>query len=67
MMYQVIEYFEDLQDNRHAYHVGDMFPHDGRVVNENRIAELAGSKNRRGKPLIKKISTPRKKAAKKEE
>ena len=67
MMYQVIEYFEDLQDNRHAYHVGDKFPHDGREVSENRIAELAGSKNKRGKPLIKKVSTPRKKATKKEE
>ena len=67
MMYQVIEYFEDLQDNRHAYHAGDKFPHDGREISAERIAELAGSKNKRGKPLIKKASTPRKKTAKKEE
>ena len=65
-MYRVIKAFTDLQDNNHAYSVGDTFPHDGREISAERIAELAGSKNKRGKPLIKKVSTPRKKAAKKE-
>lgn len=70
-MYKVIEYFTDLQDNNFAYNTGDIFPREGLEVSEERIAELAGSKNKRHKPMIKAIpedtaeaapeETPRKK------
>ena len=52
-MYKVIEYFEDLQDKSRPYNAGDTFPRKGLKVSEERIAELAGDTNRRGKPLIK--------------
>lgn len=54
-MYKVIEYFTDLQDNGYAYNSGDTFPREGLEVSEERIAELAGSKNKRRKPLIEEI------------
>lgn len=55
-MYEVIRYFEDLQDNNHPYNVGDIFPHDGMMVKEERLRELSGSNNKQRKPLIQKIS-----------
>lgn len=54
-MYKVIHYFTDLQDNRHAYEVGDPFPRAGLEVTEDRLAELSGSNNNQGKPLIAKV------------
>ena len=57
-MYKVIKRFYDLQNN-HAYSVGDMFPHDGVVIDENRIVELESNNNRLGVPLIKKIAEKR--------
>ena len=54
-MYKVIKFFTDLQDNGHAYNVGDTFPRDGITVSEKRINELASTKNRQHKALIKKI------------
>ena len=54
-MYKVIKYFEDLQDNKHAYDVGDIYPRKGLSPTSNRIKELAGKKNRRGEPLIRKV------------
>lgn len=53
MMYRVIEGFTDLQDNNHAYSVGDIYPRTGAVASDERIAELSSTKNRRGKVLIK--------------
>lgn len=52
-MYEVINYFTDLQDFNHPYHVGDIFPRDGIKVTEERLKELSGKKNKRGLPLIK--------------
>lgn len=52
MMYKVIKFFTDLQDNDHAYSVGDTFPRQGVTASEERIAELAGSNNKQGQPLI---------------
>lgn len=52
-MYKVICYFTDLQDNKHPYNVGDIFPRDGLSVSEERIKELSENNNRRRKPLIK--------------
>lgn len=51
-MYKVIHYFIDLQDNNHAYNVGDEYPRKGAEVTNSRIAELAGSENKQRKPLI---------------
>ena len=51
-MYKVIKLFADLQDNNHVYKVGDEYPRKGLQVSEDRIAELAGSNNKQGTPLI---------------
>lgn len=52
MGYKVIHFFNDLQDFNHAYHAGDVYPRIGVRVSDARIAELASSKNKQGKPLI---------------
>lgn len=54
-MYKVIKYFTDLQDNNHAYNVGDEFPHKGMEVSEKRLLELSTDANRRRVPLIEKV------------
>lgn len=54
-MYRVIKYFRDLQDNNHAYHVGDTFPHGRMAVSEKRLMELSTNANRRHMPLIEKV------------
>lgn len=54
-MYEVIRDFTDLQDNEYPYSAGDLFPHDGLEVSEERIKELSSSKNLQKRPLIKKI------------
>lgn len=51
-MYRVIEFFTDLQDNNHAYGVGDEFPRTGAVASPERIKELSGVNNKRGRALI---------------
>lgn len=60
MGYKVIKFFHDLQDTVktkggevcHAYHVGDIYPREGYKPSAERIAELAGSDNKQGTPLI---------------
>lgn len=66
-MYKVTEYFMDLQDGNHEYNPGDTFPRKGLKVTEERLAELAGSNNKRGIPLIEKVEEekPAKKKAEK--
>ena len=59
-MYKVIKFFTDLQDNNHPYNAGDIFPRSGLEVSEERIAELAGSDNKQGVPLIRAEEKPRK-------
>lgn len=54
-MYKVICYFTDLQDFNHPYDEGDIFPRQGVKVSQERLNELASSKNKRGKPLIKLV------------
>lgn len=54
-MYKVIKYFTDLHDNDHPYEVGDIFPRYGVKVTAKRLAELAGSGNKQGVPLIKLV------------
>ena len=64
-MYRVIKAFTDLQDNNHAYSVGDTFPRNGVEVDAERIAELASDKNRRHIPLIEEIPEKPKRTRKK--
>jgi hypothetical protein len=52
--YQVIKDFADLEDNRYTYHVGDKYPHKGRVKKE-RIDELLGTENKLGLAVIKEL------------
>ena len=66
-MYKVIKSFTDLQDNNHAYSVGDTFPHNGVEVDAKRIAELASDKNRLGVPLIEEITEKPKRTRKKKD
>lgn len=54
-MYKAIERFTDMQDNNYAYNTGDTFPREGLEVSEERIAELSGSDNLRGRPVIEII------------
>lgn len=54
-MYRVIKEFADKQDNRYTYKTGDIFPREGVIVSEERLAELSSDANRRGEPLIQEI------------
>lgn len=53
--YEVIKYFVDLQDGDHEYNVGVKFPRGNKKATPERLAELSGSRNRQGKPLIEKV------------
>ena len=55
MGYKAKEHFIDLQDNNHSYNVGDIYPRSGYDVSKERIAELAGSDNLRGRAVIEII------------
>lgn len=64
-MYKVIKFFTDLQDGNYPYNVGDTFPRVGVEVTEGRLAELAGSDNLQGAPLIQLVEeAPKKTPAK---
>ena len=54
-MYKVIKFFVDLQDNNFAYNKGDIYPRAGFAVSEERLAELSGSENKQGEPLIELV------------
>lgn len=54
MPYIVIKDFKDLQDGDHIYRAGDKYPRKGRAKKE-RIAELSGSENLIGEPLIREV------------
>lgn len=64
-MYKVIKFFTDLQDNNHPYEVGVPFPREGLEVTEERLAELAGSNNKQGQPLIELVEPAKKRTKKK--
>ena len=66
-MYNVIKSFTDLQDNNHAYYVGDTFPHNGVEVDSERIAELSSDKNRLCVPLIEEVTEKPKRTRKKKD
>ena len=52
-MYEVLWAFKDLQDDEYRYEKGDSYPRTGYKPTDERIDELSGSNNKRGKPLIK--------------
>lgn len=52
MKYRVVKFFTDLQDDSHAYNVGDEYPRQGLTVPNARIKELSGSQNKQHTPLI---------------
>lgn len=55
MMYKVIKYFTDLQDNGYAYNPGDVFPREGMKASKSRLEELSSGNNRQNTPLIKAV------------
>ena len=65
-MYRVVKAFTDLKAS-HVYYVGDTFPHNGVVVDDERIAELESDKNRLGVQLIEEVAEKPKRARKKKE
>lgn len=70
MGYKVIKFFNDLQDGKYPYNPGDPYPREGATTTDERIAELSGSNNLQGKPLIEEVRDgvkEAKKAAKKKE
>ena len=57
-MFKALVRFADLQDGNRIYEAGDTFPRLGLEVSPERIAELAGSDNRMGYPLIEAVEVP---------
>lgn len=55
-MYRVIKYFTDLQDNNHAYRVGDIYPREGFAPSEKRFKELLSGENKRKVKLIEEVT-----------
>jgi hypothetical protein len=55
-MYKALTDFIDLQDNYRKYRAGDTFPRKGYDPGEERIAELAGTNNKRGCAVIAKVA-----------
>lgn len=60
-MYKVVRDFVDLLDDFHSYTAGDVYPRDGLRPPDERFAELSGSDNLQGVPLIRKTAERRKK------
>lgn len=58
MSYIALTRFADLRDAKHIYKAGDVYPRLGYTPTDSRIAELAGSNNRMGFPLIKAEEAP---------
>jgi hypothetical protein len=54
-MYKAIVNFTDLQDGSKSYMTGDVYPRKGYTPTEKRIKELAGDRNRLGKPVIRYV------------
>lgn len=54
-MYKVIYPFYDLRHENHIYAVGDVYPVKGCRPTKARYAELSGSNNKIGRPLIEEI------------
>lgn len=66
-MWRVVKAFFDLQDDFHAYAVGDTFPRSGAEVSAERAEYLASGENRLGAPVIEKVEQKTRKSKKTEE
>lgn len=66
MKYRVLQLFDDLTDYTetkgglvlHRYNPGDIYPREGKSTTAERVAELMGTGNRLGVPLIVPIGGP---------
>lgn len=56
MAYKALVRFTDLQDDNFKYEPGDMFPRQGLKVSAERLKELSTKANKRGIPVIKKLT-----------
>lgn len=65
-MYKAVVEFYDLTDGERKYRVGDVYPRPGFSASAERIAELSGSNNKLGKPVIAAESKGEPKAEPKE-
>lgn len=54
-MYMAVTRFADMQDANRIYEAGETYPRPGYDATAQRIAELAGSDNRMGYPLIVEV------------
>ena len=54
MRYVAAVDFADINDDFRMYKAGEEYPRPDLIVSEKRLAELSGSDNRAGYPLIKK-------------
>ena len=54
--YTVTRTFVDLQDGRHRYAVGDVYPRSGYVPTLERLMELLGSNNKLGVAVIEAVT-----------
>lgn len=66
-MYLVLEAFDDLVDHApdkpwRSYAPGDLYPDESFSPSDERIAELCGTSNVRGRPLIQPVKEERKPA-----
>lgn len=58
MFYRAKCRFVDLQDGKRLYEADEVYPRSGLVVTDERLAELAGTNNKAGFPLIYPIYEP---------
>lgn len=58
MFYRAKCRFVDLQDGKRLYEADEVYPRSGLVVTDERLAELAGTNNKAGVPLIYPIYEP---------
>ena len=66
MEYRVLELFHDLEDCVetkggkvcYVYKPGETYPRKGKKASKERIAQLAGSENKRGRPVIQAVEEP---------
>ena len=57
-MFVVLSEFADLQDDKHVYGIGDVYPREGYTPTAERVDELSTGKNILQKPLIQKVEEP---------
>ncbi len=56
MAYKALVRFTDLQDDNFKYEPGDVYPRAGLKVSAERLKELSSKNNKRGIPVIKRLT-----------